>query len=131
MQGKIRHLSEVNLRPRSQSQFRSWKGKRMGVCQRNILRPRKRTAPKHQKNKKKEMRHHKEPHQVLPNNNKARPRVRSYTLGVCKKRPRHTRSRQNIQSLRMTQTSWPKESMTEKLRSLKTPNTKGTEFRMS
>jgi hypothetical protein len=60
-----------------------------GVCQRKVPRPGKRTPPRHQKNKKKGLRQHKEPHQVLPNRNKARPRGQSYTLGVHKKAKAH------------------------------------------
>jgi hypothetical protein len=131
MQGKNRHLSEIHLCQRNQIQVKIRHNKIKGVRQRKVPKPGKRTPPRHQKNKKKGMRQHKKPHQVLPNRNKARPSGRSYTLGVHAIRLRRTRRHQNIQSLRTTQTSWPKESTIGQLRSLKTPTTKGTEFKTS
>jgi hypothetical protein len=60
--------------------------------------------------------------------NKARPRDPSSTLGLHAKIPRHTSILHNIQSPRMMLTSWPKESRTVQLRSLKMPNTKEVTF---
>jgi hypothetical protein len=52
---------------------------------------------------------------VLPNMNKAIPSGQSYTLGVHTIRLRHTKCHRNIQSPRMMQTLWLKESMTEEV----------------